>query len=94
MLWDPEIELGTVKVAENPPDASVVADVTVELSNVMLTLADEAKLVPVIVTDRPTIPDAGFRLINGICTVNEADPEWLPVATVPVIVTVKVPPGV
>ncbi len=83
-----------MKVAENPPDASVVADVTVELSKVMLTLADEAKLVPVIVIDRPTIPEVGFRLIDGICTVKEADPEWLPVATVPATVMVKVPPGV
>ncbi len=83
-----------MKVAENAPDGSVVAEVTVELSKVILTLEDEAKFVPVMVTERLTIPDVGVRLIDGICTVKDADPEWLPAATEPVTVTVKVPPGV
>ncbi len=65
-----------------------------ELSKVTLMLEDEAKFVPVIVIERLTIPEVGVRLIDGICIVKDKDPEWLPVATVPVTVIVNAPPGV
>ena len=94
MVCEPVMELGTVNVAENSPEGPLVAVVTVLLSKVMLMLADGIKLVPVTVIERPTTPDVGFRAIEGIWIVSEAEPVWLPVATVPVTVREKVPPGV
>jgi hypothetical protein len=79
---------------ENKPDASVVAVATVVEPNVIVTVEESAKLVPETVTVEPTIPEEGFRVIEGTITVSEAEPVRKPVPTLPVTVRVKVPPGV
>jgi len=83
-----------MKDAENKPETSVVAVATVDEPNVIVTFEDGLKLDPETVTDKPTIPEDGFRVIEGTITVSVEEPVREPVPTVPVTVSVKVPPGV
>ena len=46
----------------------------VEESNIIVTVEEAAKLEPVTVKDEPTIPEAGFRVIDGMMTVRVAEP--------------------
>ena len=85
---------GTVKVAENRPEGSVVVVTTIVESKVIVMFAEGLKFEPETVTDTPTIPDAGFRLIEGIAIVSVASPVRVPVPTSPVTVMLNVPPGV
>ncbi len=72
----------------------MVAVATINESNVIVIFEEGAKLEPETVTDKPTIPDDGFRVIEAAITVSVAKPVREPVPTLPVTVSVKVPPGV
>ncbi len=93
-VWGPKTEAGTMKGAENKPETSVVAVATVDEPNVIMTFEDGLKLDPETVMDKPTIPEVGFRVIKETITVSVEEPVREPVPTLPVTVSVKVPPGV
>ncbi len=83
-----------MKDAENKPETSVTAVATVDEPNVIVTFEEGAKLDPETVTVKPTIPEDGFNVIEATITVSVAEPVREPLPTFPVIVSVKVPPGV
>ena len=85
---------GIVKVVKNRPEGSVVVVATIVESKVIVMLAEGLKFEPETATDTPTIPEAGFRLIEGIAIVSVASPVRVPVPTSPVTVRLKLPPGV
>ena len=93
-VWAPATVTGIVKLVENAPDRSVVAVTTVDASKVMVMLDEDRKLDPDTVTEVPTIPVDGVRLMVGIRTVRVACPVRVPASTPPVTVNVNVPPGV
>ena len=76
ILWFPDVDVGTVKVALNDPVADAVitpGDVTITLeSNLMVMTALGAKLEPDIETVEPTTPFVGFAFIEGTKTVKSA----------------------
>jgi hypothetical protein len=82
----PELDAGTVNVADKPPAGVVVEGLngTDPPLKVAVTECEPSKPVPVTVSVEPTIPEVGVRLMAGV-TVNEAE-AVLPLASVAEIV--------
>ncbi len=77
-----------MKNAENSPETSVVAVATVDEPYVIVMFEEGAKLEPETITVTPTIPDEGFRVIEGTMTVREVVPVREPTPTFSVAVRV------
>lgn len=90
----PAIEGGITNDVENRPALSVVVDVIVVKSSVIVIPVNGRKLDPETVVDAPTAPDEGDRDTVGTATVSVVCPVRVPVPTSPVTVIVNVPPGV
>ena len=67
-VWAPEVDAGTVNVADKPPVEVVVEvlNVTVVPPNVAVTECEPSKPVPVTVTVEPTLPVVGLKLIEEV----------------------------
>ena len=79
----PVVEVGTVKMAENPPVRLVLVNTTFDESKVMRTSESGSKLIPATFTEVPTCPNAGSIVITGFeekVTVKVAESEFIPSA--------------